>query len=153
MGRRTPLRIDAASAGHYTAQIRIFQAVQGETIMKKIALCIALCAGVLVSAASAQSYDNNQSVTIRGNGTSTVDRSSRSARTPRAPRSTTPTPNVNVSSNQSVSTSCVDGSCTVTVNGTDHGPYRGNSVSVSSSSVNGVGTTQIYVDGRLVDEF
>lgn len=114
--------------------------------MKKIALCISLCAGLLISAASAQSF-GIQPATFRGSGNAA--RVSQMFWTlPTIPQSE---PSVNVS--RSVSTSCNNGVCTVTVNGVLRGTFEGSSVSVSSSSVNGVSSTKIYVDGRLVDEF
>jgi hypothetical protein len=55
--------------------------------------------------------------------------------------------------NSGVQTSCVNGTCTVYVDGMLRGEYAGKSISVSTSNINGVKTTYIYVDGQLRDKF
>ena len=129
--------------------------------MTKVILFLALSSSLLLSGASAHLKADQFASSQSASSQPTSGRSlplearTRDRRTAdRTPRwNDLRPPRFNYSDVTGVVTTCNYGFCTVSVNGTNYGPYAGSSVSVSSSSVNGVSSTEIYVDGQLVEQF
>jgi hypothetical protein len=182
-GRRVLSGAVEAGARPSTAQARKAPAFRGELKMKKMLITAALLAGLTFGAVSAQSYSEDEEdsrITAQEVSDLDVDPSEdfdvtedvdtlelgddEETDVEEAPTSfpqipempeipPTPSAPVGATSPQGVSTSCVGDLCRVIIDGKVYGPYRGQSVSVSSTSNNGVTRTQIYVDGKLVESF